>query len=273
MKDSLFERFPLIIDVIHEYRVLRQTNHGRDEAIQKVLENNSAALQDYDESYQVWIGLAKVTGQKNELTPLLLRKASSAFDCLSQIHLNVQDTISYAKIQVCDPKHIGPEAKYSQKHSYQPDWKIGDTFIYQLKSNLAKQNKMENWYAILRKTGEYNTPEKKQGQIVLLSVCKPNNIPTNEAELNNLGYIPTQAHNSNCFEFQWTINVGSKRRLDAYQLNKIGSFPNIQRPSCEFISDDPLFHGFPLFPACKSDPCSSIDYYAIVNYIKYGAKK
>ena len=266
-----FDCFPLIMDIVHEYRILRQTNHGRDEAIQIVLENNSAALMDYDDSPQIWIGLAKVTGQKNELTPELLEKALSSFDSLSEVELSIGKAISTAKAQICDPGRIGPEARYSQKRFFQPDWEIGDTFVYQLKTDIAVRENMENWYAVIRKVGEFKTVEMNQAQIVLLSVCKPNEIPTTDEELNNLGYIPTQPYSKDLFEFQWTIDAGSKKALYAYHLQRIGHFPEICRPSCEFINDTSLWPGFPLFPACKSNPYSSLDYYAY-NYIRYGKK-
>ena len=79
---NILDFFPMISDVKDSYRRAREKGYTREEAIQKVREDYCGELSDSDESPQVWIGLAEVTGRRKELTNTLLSEADSAFSAL-----------------------------------------------------------------------------------------------------------------------------------------------------------------------------------------------
>ena len=124
--------FPLIKDTSDLYRLYRRRGMSREEACQYVIKENEKELQDADDGPQVWIGLAKITGSKNELTEELLARAETSFDALEKAFPDIKNELLKARMKICDISLIGNESPYPKKKYFRPDWQVGDTFIVQL---------------------------------------------------------------------------------------------------------------------------------------------
>ena len=274
--------FPQIIDVGDEYKAYRLKGENRDEACKHVIQNYEKELSDLDDAPQIWIGLAKVTGDRHELTSELYTKAEMSFNALAIAYPEMNKFILESKLMICALERIGNEAVYKPRKIFKPGWEVGDTFVYQMPGIQERLERVEpsykgcNWslnnkVVLVRKVQEILSKKNIWEQIVYLSVCDQDHIPKNSQELNELGYIPGMMVHSqkNKYEFKFSIAATSKRYLEAFHLTKIGCFPDIIPPRDE-IEPPPLRGVNQLFPACGPADFSSIELYASY-YIKHGS--
>ena len=89
-------------DVIQDYTEFRKVGQGREAAIQRIVESYSYELEDAEAGAQVWIGIAKATGQKHELTTYILDKASAAFDTLLLVDVESMEVVKTYPISLID---------------------------------------------------------------------------------------------------------------------------------------------------------------------------
>lgn len=271
--------FPEIKDITDEYKSFRSKGESRDQAYLHVIQEHEKELSDKDDSAKIWIGLAKATGDKNELTEELLSKAEIGFDELAMSFPEVQSIIFENKQLICSPERIGSEVESRIKKVFKPDWQTGDTFIYQLPDIQEKLESLDpslkgsvwslkNKVVLVRKVQERLSENGVWKQIVYLSICEQNKLPRNDDEINMLGYLPSLLVDQNKYEFKFSIEVKTKRALEAYHLTKIGCFPNIISPKCE-VEPPPLRGAIPLFSKLNSRSLSPIEVYTCF-YLKYG---
>ena len=187
----LTDYYPLLEDIKNEY--VRERKHGksRQEGIEYILSEYCRELDEPDDGPQVWIGLAKALAQKKELTPELQKKAADGADSLTSLFPEAEKELLKFKKSILDPENIGPEAKYSKKRIYKPNWKLGDTFIHKLMGDQAKEIGIEGCYAVVRKVGEeFDEGSEIWLQNVFITVCLEKDIPKTSKQLEDLGYLP-----------------------------------------------------------------------------------
>ena len=255
--------FPLIKDISDLYRLYRRRGMSREEACQYVIKENEKELQDADDGPQVWIGLAKITGSKNELTEELLARAETSFDALEKAFPDIKNELLKARMKICDISLIGNESPYPKKKYFRPDWQVGDTFIVQLES---KEPPLENKVILLRKIEEQLDCNDNYEQIFYLTICDQDHLPTNDHELNALSYIPGHYQDKQ-YGFRLSITVGSRKGLDAFQLTKLGNFPDIHYPMMENKDDIP----YPII-AYRGRNTGFLDHYVYWNYRRFGIR-
>ena len=266
---SISEIFPMIEDIQDDYRLYRRKGESREEACQHIIDDNQKELADVDDGPLVWIGLAKVTGSRGEMTEELLDLAEQAFQQISENWAELQEdhdlakTVQHAQNMICDRRKIGEQAKYPKKRIYKPDWEIGDTFICELED--LETDELHGKVVLVRKVAEDQHPHGDWEQIVYLTICDRDQLPTNSDEMNALGYIPVQSWNrkniKGC-QYKWLLWTSSLKRQKQYKLPKIGCFPDIQKPDDE-IDPSPLWTSFLILPG-------TINSYAARCYKQYG---
>ena len=268
---SLSDIFPMIEDIQDDYRLFRQKGESREEACQHILDDNQKELADEDDGPQVWIGLAKVTGARGEMTEELFERAEQAFQQISENWAELREDHEYAKIvqhahdRICDRSKIGEQAKYPKKRIYKPDWEIGDTFICELED--FETDELQGKVVLVRKIAEDQHPHGDWEQIVYLTICDRDHLPTNSEEMNKLGIIPSKDCTrrndiTKTYEYKWHLWTSSLRRQKQYKLTKIGCFPDILKPDNE-IDPSPLWMSFLILPG-------TINSYAAGWYKRYG---
>ena len=248
---SLEEAFPLIDEVSEKYQNMRILGNDRDQAVSSILSHYHAELMDQDDSFSIILGLAKGTAKKQEMTDYIQFDAEKACSALMKQYPDLMSSIQRFRQKYCVSTAIGSETVYRKRKPYKPDWQIGDAFLYTLKGDNAKKHSLEGWSVIVRKTGEYLSPDEKWYQLVYLSIAKPGFIPKTDDEMNELGYIPFQPRmDGNSFVFKASIPCTSKNLLKQYELTSIGNFPVIIPPKNEIC--DPDYLATPLFPKMVS---------------------
>ena len=259
---SLSDIFPMIEDIQDDYRLYRQKGESREEACQHILDDNQKELADVDDGPQVWIGLAKVTGARREMTEELFEQAEQAFQQISENWVELREDRELAKIvqhahdRICDRSKIGEQAKFPKKRIYKSDWEIGDTFICELED--LETDELQGKVVLVRKVTEVQHPHGDWEQAVYLTICDRDHLPTNSEEMNALGYIPSihgLMSNAKVYPYKWLLWTTSLRRQKQYKLTKIGCFPDIQKPDDE-LDDSPLWTSFLILPG-------SINSYAV----------
>ena len=276
MPDGLTDYFPITEDVDYEYKMRRQDGKDRAAAVREILEENADYLSTCDDGPQVWIGIAKAMGRKAELTREILEKAESAFDELARAFPEEQKLLARYKVRICDPNKLGSEARYVKRKAYDPGWRVGDTFTYRLRTEEAKSIGMDGWIVILRKAGDWMDYWHHHNHLFYMSICPPDRVPKTEEELNVLGYLPFQPRYKRNgvmhYEFYWSIYVSGEKQMQRYNLEYLGHFPDVIKPSCEAEYSE-LRPANPLFPVNKDTDMSSLDFYGIFSYRNYGLIK
>lgn len=232
---GILDYFPLIMDVKDSYRKYREKGCGREEATEKLREEYASELRDADDGPQVLIGLAEVTGRRKELTEELLRDAEAAFAALEQAFPEARAVLRAKKKTVCDPNKCGPEAKYRKKTVYWPDWKIGDTFAYQIKGEDLKNAGLDGWYIIARKIDERVLSEDCRVQVMYYSLCPPGKLPSTAEELERLGYVPLRQLRDGAYCFRGKLWIHSRSDEKRICFQKIGAFQLVSPPQHEIV--------------------------------------
>lgn len=239
MKFGIFDEYSYLIDDIkYNYRHYRFFGNSREQAINMIKEAFCEELCDTDESPYVQIALALVLSKKNELT---LEVKNDALEAIAELRVQ-EDYVNDKRFQRgCDElkeylsdERIGPEAEFRAVKRYKPEWKIGDTFIHAITSPEAEQKGFSGCYIVLCKVGEYLSIDQKHMQIVYSAICSKEAIPTTEEELNALGWVRMLCEgNKNRWSYIGQLDLKSKKDEERWNLQKIGCFPNIKRPSDE----------------------------------------
>ena len=233
---NFLDYFPMISDIKDSYRRAREKGCSRELAIEQVREEYFQELSDSDDSPQVWIGLAEVTGRRKELTNTLLSKAELAFSALETAYPEAKSVLLAKRKSVCDPAKLGPEAKYRKKRTYRPDWKIGDTFSYRIQSEKLKNAGLDGWYIIARKVNDIVLADDCCIQVMYYSLCPPDKIPSTAEELEHLGYVPLRKLQDGSYYYLGKVWVNSKSDEQKTYFQKIGSFPQVSPPANESVS-------------------------------------
>lgn len=271
--------FPLINDISDSYVTYRRKGKSRAEACEQILMDNENELSDSDDGPLVWIGIAKATGRKKELTQDILQKAEQCFGILTKACPEQESLLMKNCRIICDPLLIGDEARYIVRKPFKPDWQIGDTFMFQLSGTHEKLERLSSFYkecdqtlehqvVLVRKAREALTRENIWEQLVYLSICDERQLPNNDEEMNALGYIPSMKMSKDGYEFKFSIRVKSQKALDRYQLIKIGCYPLIVPPENE-VEPHAMRGANPLMVSKKADDLCSLEVYAGY-YLRYG---
>ena len=264
------EYFPLIDDIEHTYKRMRRTGVSRDDAINNILDTYSNELNDRDDSFAIWLGLASVLGLKKELRKDIMIKATDALSHLEIFFLREypEITIDFKTIEskICDKSMLGNEARYPQKKVYRPGWKKGDTFEYLLSGEYAAKAGLNGWSVLLRKIGEEMDIEGNENQIMYMTVCPSSHLPHSDEELVQYGLIPWFIFDDG-YAFLYKLLTTSKKRTEGYALRKIGCFPKCGGPKEKCSATSLLLLGN------SGKAVSDIEIQVCRRYVQYGIHK
>lgn len=232
---------PIIREVQKQYVRYRKKGLSREAAIEEIRAEYSQEMCDEDDKPAVLIGVLLALCKKKEL---FFEFAEETLEEIQRRYGENKDGTDYSKIQkyLEDEEMYGEEAFYKKTSVYAPEWKIGDVFSHVLTYPMAKMLGIEGWLILLVKVGEYTDEFDAQNQLVCISLCPPEKIPTSSKDLGELGYIPVM--NTINEEYLAQITIKSKKAEKDYQLSKIGYFPDVLVPqSC--LEENP-FTAMPL---------------------------
>lgn len=247
--ESIADYDPLVFDIVQRYFELRRGKLGREDALRQIEEENSNELSDSDTAPVVRIGLAMALCQKKELTLPVREKASEAFCTLirrGEWGEEGNAVLQRGMARIARDEMLGGEAVFKPKRIYIPDWKIGDTFSHVISDPLAADSGILGWCILLRKVGEMTDREGRVGQLVYISFCPPDRLPTSSEEINSLRYLiaqPSYRLYDNRHYYRFHLQFNSRKDEEAYFLERVGNFPDIRPPVDDVTEDKNFFHG------------------------------
>lgn len=271
----LFDLYPMINEVIDDYRLLRQNGKDREVAISQIKNDHLLELSDIDDAFAIKIGLAIALCKKDELTVNIRDDALNLLkNRLNSEILDPALASSFKMIEqtLLDPQRIGNASHYPVKKMYTPDWKIGDTFCHQLIHLPNRFLSYQGWYIIFRKVGEYEDRELRRCQLVYATLCPSSQLPTTTEELDKLGLIRMMPAPNGKWRYQCQIILKSKKDELFWNLNKIGSFPQAKQPDDGEVENPYL--AMPLFGKLrKTDTIPIFEESICRAYQKYGIRE
>ena len=145
----------------------------------------------------------------------------------------------------------GKEALYKRASTYVPDWKVGDTFSHVLTYPTAEALGIKGWIILLYKVGEYVDELEVHRQLMYVSLCPPEKLPSCKEDLEKLGFLRMMCKGDKA-EYLAQITLKSKKAEGAYGLSKVGCFPDILLPDDRVDEENPLT-AMPLFGQARRD--------------------
>ena len=260
---SIILEMNLVSDVSEEYIKLRKNGLDRKSAVDQIIESYFREMNDIEDSAQVWIGLAKATGGKNELTTELLEKADHGFDDFEKIHPELITQLQTLRKKYCNEKLIGLEAKYSQekKKPWQCGWLKNGLYYHLMHGEYPTRFGLDNWYALLYKKTEIEDGLGKTKHIFYVSVSEK--IPSSEEDVAKLEWLCHKDMGRKVYTVE--LDAGSAKEERKYDLIYLGSFDNITLPEDEecYAKD----RGYPI-PSILvyPDNVPALEVFACLNY-------
>lgn len=245
---------PFFDEIWQEYRQHRTIGKSRCEAISAIRESYAMEIDDDDDCVMVIIGLVLALRRKRELTTDVIEEAMRIL-CQFQLsaNLNSKEQQYLRKIEdiLKDESMCGDEAVYRQRTAYVPDWVEGDTFSHTLSNPQADALGIQGWLILFYKVGAYINNSVCH-QLMCVSLCPPDKLPTSCSELQSLGFLPMMSHGEK-FDYLAQLAIKSKVAERSFELTRIGNFPGVKLPNNR--TDEKPEVTMPLFSYLKrSDP-------------------
>ena len=138
------------LDVKEEYKYKLHMGKTNEEATEEIIEENQDLIEDIEEQSLFWFVLADTQWNLGRLEEYVKNEALKYIELGTDLERWKDDTKLYEKrrkvLEKLREKLLTPqpeEKKISKYRIYKCEWKIGDVFAYKLKSEYAKQNKLE----------------------------------------------------------------------------------------------------------------------------------
>jgi hypothetical protein len=234
--------FPVLEEIKTEYVDLRQKGNDRSAAVQKLMESYRYELEDPDEddAQLFWIGLADAQYYRKELTEEVAQRALKALDVVASYDWDVSPSVlnrrreHYTKAPMPERRAGKPRPKF------RCEWKIGDTFAYQLTSQEAKDLGIFGKYMLLRKVSELECGDGSSSPIVTISLWNKDTLPKSAEEFMSVPFLKlcyggrnfSPEHN---YEYRAAVVIKSRKQLDSIPLIFVGNFLNVPMPLDEII--------------------------------------
>jgi hypothetical protein len=231
-------------DVRDEYKELLKIGLSNEEATKKLINDNKGLIDDVDDGPIFWFALADTQWKLGRLLPEVKDKAiqyiqdgehvKTWFDQDPKLGLKRKTTLDELMNQLNTQM---PETKKISPYKYfRNDWKIGDTFAYQLNGEHSKANGLEGRYIVIHKIDDF---ELKKGidkdifPIVYLKLTCDSNLPIDLTDIEQSEFIRKNRNfGKKKFEYRSFVWETSNRFFN--KLTYLGNY-SITPPSDEFI--------------------------------------
>lgn len=231
----------IVCDVQRQYVKYRKLGKNRGTAVELIRKDYVQELQDEDDKLAVLVGLALSLCKNKELYEPFASEALCEIQCFYLKNTWDALTCEYLKeveSLLKNESSYGNEAAYKRASTYVPNWKIGDMFSHTLTYPTAAALGIKGWLILLCKVGEYVDEFEAHRQLMYVSLCPPEKIPSCSNDIRELGFLRMMQLGGRS-EYLAQITVKSKKDEDAYGLTKIGYYPDISYPD-DYCDENPL---------------------------------
>lgn len=235
--------FPVVNQIKNDYTKLRQDGINRDKAVAKLTSSyiREIDIGAEDDGLLFWIGLADAQYALKELSEECARQGITALKQIEQTDRKITPSDLcrrrewYAKAPMPERKQVNKPKRF------RCDWKIGDTFAYQLLGTDAEEFGLENRYVLFRKVSEVKSGNGCIVPIVTVSMWDDMPLPTSSDEFVRVPFLKLnhwRAHSpAGLFIYRTEMLIDNKRSLDKLNLQFLGNFSDVTMPKDEFVID------------------------------------
>ena len=257
------------LDVKDEYKDNLRKGKTNEETMQEIIDKYQELLEDEEDRGVFWLTLADTQWNLGRLDEQVKEQALEIIELgtdLKRWEINEKlynkrkEILEKLKEKLLSPQ---PEEKRMPKYrTYKCEWENGDVFAYQLKSEYAKEQGLENRYLIIQKIDEIDWYPCSTIPLVRVKITEDKTIPKTEKEIDELEYIQTwftsyerrfagfsalrplkdqikgMSFNTDEYgllpEYMVSIVITSKNMTKG-KLTYLGNYTNITPPQNEFI--------------------------------------
>ena len=257
------------LDIKDEYKDNLRRGKTNEEAMQEIIDKYQELLEDEEDRGVFWLALADTQWNLGRLDEQVKKQALEIielgidlkrWESNEKLYNKRKEILEKLKEKLLSPQ---PEEKRMPKYrTYKCEWKNGDVFAYQLKSEYAKEQGLENRYLIIQKIDEIDWYPCSTIPLVRVKITEGKTIPKTEKEIDELGYIQTdyclyerrfwgqdasrpleeqikgKSFNTDEYgllpEYMASIIITSKNMTKG-KLTYLGNYTNVTPPQNEFI--------------------------------------
>ena len=186
------------LDVKDEYKDNLRRGKTNEETMQEIIDKYQELLEDEEDRGVFWLALADTQWNLGRLDEQVKEQALEIIELgtdLKRWEINEKlynkrkEILEKLKEKLLSPQ---PEEKRMPKYrTYKCEWKNGDVFAYQLKSEHAKEQGLEGRYLIIQKIDEIDWYPCSAIPLVRVKITEDKTIPKTEKEIDELEYIQT----------------------------------------------------------------------------------
>ena len=257
------------LDVKDEYKDNLRRGKTNEEAMQEIIDKYQELLEDEEDRGVFWLALADTQWNLGRLDEQVKEQALEVielgtdlkrWEVNEKLYNKRKEILEKIKEKLLSPQ---PEEKRMPKYrTYKCEWENGDVFAYQLKSEYAKEQGLEDRYLIIQKIDEIDWYPCSTIPLVRVKITEDKTIPKTEKEIDELEYIQTwftsyerrfagfnalrplkdqikgMSFNTDEYgllpEYMASIVITSKNMTKG-KLTYLGNYTNITPPQNEFI--------------------------------------
>ena len=186
------------LDVKDEYKDNLRRGKTNEETMQEIIDKYQELLEDEEDRGVFWLALADTQWNLGRLDEQVKEQALEIIELgtdLKRWEINEKlynkrkEILEKLKEKLLSPQ---PEEKRMPKYrTYKCEWENGDVFAYQLKSEYAKEQGLEDRYLIIQKIDEIDWYPCSTIPLVRVKITEDKTIPKTEKEIDELEYIQT----------------------------------------------------------------------------------
>ena len=186
------------LDVKDEYKDNLRRGKTNEEAMQEIIDKYQELLEDEEDRGVFWLALADTQWNLGRLDEQVKKQALEIielgidlkrWESNEKLYNKRKEILEKIKEKLLSPQ---PEEKRMPKYrTYKCEWENGDVFAYQLKSEYAKEQGLEDRYLIIQKIDEIDWYPCSTIPLVRVKITEDKTIPKTEKEIDELEYIQT----------------------------------------------------------------------------------
>ena len=224
-----------------DYVYYRKDGASREQAVERIQQERTKRLCDKEDRLAILLGIAFALRAKNELTEIVAQEVLEEIHTVSssaQTTSKERKWLEKRKLELEDPTTYGEEAVYRKGRRYLPQWAVGDILVHELTHPLAVEMGISGKYILFYKVGEFEDYKGDIRQLMLVSLCAPEKLPTCSEDFQKLGFLRMMDRGKG-FEYLVQMTVKSKRTEAGLGLIKIGNDLEVLLPE-DYVDTPPL---------------------------------
>ena len=236
--------YPVLQELQEEYQELRTLGNNRSDSERIMMERYTSERQygSEDDGLIFWVGLADAQYRLKELSKSTAEHAMAALEMLSNPEFDiVPGDLKRRRGWYASP--MPERTQFRKPRPFRCEWKLGDTFAYQIGGELAQERGIAGMYMLFRKVHELVWSDGKVRPVVTMTLWDRDVLPKSQEEFASVPMLKVRGDiTQKCksgYEFRTQLLFSRKKQTAVFQF--IGNFQDIPMPENEIIIHDSAF--------------------------------